>query len=574
MKPLLCCLFLFLCVNGKAGVFDVVKSLPAKERIARTQQIYDQQVRPKDSVTAMQYMNELMEIAGLLQDKSFLCFSTSLLADQYARARRDNPLSTQLHHEAIEMAEQYRLPLMVGICSFRLGRYYYNFKNYPLAFEFMLRADNIFKEIGYTQVPDMDGVLFFIGSTYYETGDLEKAESFLQRIQTLERVGKYVAKQSLNTLGLIKRTQNDTTAALKYFQRALDTSVAQNDSTWIGICYSNIGTLYFFKKRYDLAYRMLQSAARLNTKNRQWPDAYGNNLLLARMDIADNHIAQAQQKIDSARALQLLNNQPIARKLLYETLVMLYKQTSQLAKALDAEQQLLLVKDSLSISKDHQAYEKILLRMETEKHLNEIDKIEAAAKSSAQQRNTIILVLALTVIVLALIYNRGRLKSASEAKILQGEKLRAEEQLKNAREMLTSFTENSRQKNELIEQFANELQRLKSNLTGDPLYEERLQNFDKLIHSTILTDAEWDGFCVLFDKVHKDFFKRLAQKLPGLSLNDTRLISLVKLDLNNLETARMLGMNESAVAEAKQRLRKKIHPGEDGLGLEDLVNAI
>jgi predicted nuclease of restriction endonuclease-like RecB superfamily len=54
-----------------------------------------------------------------------------------------------------------------------------------------------------------------------------------------------------------------------------------------------------------------------------------------------------------------------------------FEHTDQQAKALEAQRQLMLVKDSLSISKDQQAYKKILLRMETEKHLTDIDKLEA-----------------------------------------------------------------------------------------------------------------------------------------------------------------------------------------------------
>jgi hypothetical protein len=118
------------------------------------------------------------------------------------------------------------------------------------------------------------------------------------------------------------------------------------------------------------------------------------------------------------------------------------------------------------------------------------------------------------------------------------------------------------------------LERLKGNLPGDLLYEERLKNFDKLVRSTILTDAEWDDFRNLFDKVHKGFFTRLGKKLPGLSLHETRLMSLIKLGLSNLETGNMLGMTAEGIAQAKQKLLEKIHPSQDGLAIEDLVQAI
>jgi tetratricopeptide (TPR) repeat protein len=361
---------------------------------------------------------------------------------------------------------------------------------------------------------------------------------------------------------------------LAFFNKTLDVSIKHNDSAWTGISYSNIATIYFYQGKYEKAYPLLQQGTRLTLAHKLKIDAYGDLLLLARIDIMQNRMKQAQQKMDSALALQEVVHTTTGRRQLYEAQVLFYEKTGQQAKALETQHKLLLVKDSLSISKDQQAYKKILLRMETEKHLNDIDKLETDAASSALKRNAVIAVLTLLVLVMFLLYNRNRLKAKNHAAVLRAEKLRAEEQLKNARQLLQNFTENTRQKNELIEQFAAELQRLKGNLTGDPLYEERLKNFDKLVHSTILTDTEWNSFRELFDKVHKGFFTRLGQKLPGLSLNDTRLVSLVKLELGNLEMARMMGMDAEAIAQAKQRLREKIHPGQDGLVLEDLVQAI
>jgi tetratricopeptide (TPR) repeat protein len=574
MRILITCFFVLSAVYCMAGVFDGMRALPANERLGRAQEIYNKDVRYKDSGTAIRSLNELTSIANTLEDKPLQCLSLSLLADQYARIRSANALSTQLHNEAILMADRFGLPLMKGICNYRLGRYYYNFKNYPFAFEYMLRADNIFRELGYKEVPDIDEILFFIGSIYYETGDYDKAESFLQKVQEQKTIGKYVQKQSLNTLALIHRQQGDTIKALVFFNKTLDVSIEQNDSAWTGISYSNIATIYFHQGKYEKAYPLLQQATRLTLAHKLKIDAYGDLLLLARIDIMQNRMKLAQQKIDSALALHEVVFTTTARRQLYEAQVLFYEKTGQQAKALETQHKLLLVKDSLSISKDQQAYKKILLRMETEKHLNDIDKLEADAASSALKRNAVIAVLALLVLVMFLLYNRNRLKAKNHAAVLRAEKLRAEEQLKNARQLLQNFTENTRQKNELIEQFAAELQRLKGNLTGDPLYEERLKNFDKLVHSTILTDAEWNSFRDLFDKVHNGFFTRLGQKLPGLSLNDTRLVSLVKLELGNLEMARMMGMDAEAIGQAKQRLREKIHPGQDGLVLEDLVQAI
>ncbi|MEO7531496.1 MAG: tetratricopeptide repeat protein, partial [Sediminibacterium sp.] len=549
------CFLVSISTACMAGVFDVLRVMPQTERFTKAQELYNNQVKHKDSVFALSAVQQLIAIANELSDEALQCLATSLLADQYARYRGANELSTRLHREAIAMAENYRLPLMIGICNYRMGRYYYSFKNYPFAFEYLLRADNLFHKLGYKEVPDSDEILYFIGSIYYETGDYDKAETFLQNIQQLKKINNYVEKQSLNTLALIRRQQNDTLQALLYFQKTLDVALSQKDSTWMGICYSNMGTLYFASNKYKTAYPILQQASRLSLAYKQWGDAYGDLLLMARIDIMENRLAQAQKRIDSAVALHSFYFNPQSRRHLYEAQVLYYENTHQPVKALELQHRLILVKDSLSISKDQQAYKKILLRMETEKHLTDIDKLESDSRAASLKRNAVIVVLLLFVIVLLLLYNRNRLKAKSQAAILQGENMQAQEKLKNARVLLQNFTENARQKNELIEQFTAELQRLKGNLTSTPEYEERVQNFDKLVRSTILTDVEWNDFRNLFDKVHKGFFTRLAKKLPGLLLNDTRLISLIKLGIGNVEMAHMMGMNSGAIEQAKQSLR-------------------
>ncbi len=556
------------------GVFDAVKTVPVKERMAKALFIYDEQVKRKDSAYAITAIQQLVETAVTLNDAALHCFSLSLLADQYARIRSFNAYSTELHLSAIALAKKNRLPLLMGICNYRMGGYYYSFKRYPLAFEYLLRADTYFQEMGYKEVPDIDKILFFIGGIYYETGNYDKAKGYLLQMQQLSSVRNYLRKQSLNTLAMIDQHNNDTSGALNWFQKTLQEAIRQNDSTWIGISYSNIGNLYFSNGQYNKAYPLLQNGSRLASQHALPEDAASGLLLLARIDLLQNNIASAGEKINEAVALVKNIFTLTGKKNLYEAQALYYEKINQPAKALSLQRQLVLVNDSLVMSRDRQAYEKIQLRIETEKYLNELVRLEAEATASAVQRNTVIAVLFLSLVVILLLYGRHRLKAKNAAAVLLAEKSMAEEKLQHARQLLQDFTRNNRQKNELIEQFAAELDRLKSNMTDHPLYEERLKNFEKLIQSTLLTDAEWLAFRELFDKVHKGFFIRLAQKLPDLSIEDTRLLSLLRLGLGTAEMARMMGMDVAAVGASILRLRNHIHPAQDGIQLSDLVQAI
>ncbi len=47
-----------------------------------------------------------------------------------------------------------------------------------------------------------------------------------------------------------------------------------------------------------------------------------------------------------------------------------------------------------------------------------------------------------------------------------------------------------------------------------------------LYESVILTDFDWSNFTSLFDKVYPEFFIRLKQKFPQLSLSEKKFIAL------------------------------------------------
>jgi tetratricopeptide (TPR) repeat protein len=558
MRSILVILCLVQAIICNGSVFDTLKLLPAPQRMAKAQDIYNKQLKHRDSVFAIHELKELSVLAGTLQDKSLGCFAVSLLADHYARMRSFNEYATSLHKQAIRMAEEEQLQLMTAICTYRTGRYYYSFKQYPLAFEYLLRADNYFKAIGYNEVPDMDGVLYVLGGIYYETGNYEKATSFLLEIQSLPQVDYFIRKQSLNTLALINRQSGDTARALHYFQQTLDIALVAKDSIWMGVCYGNIGSLYFFTRQYKKAYPLLQQALALSLRYQQWGDAYADLLLLSRIDLMQNNIAAAAARINAAINMKEYKPTLNSRKILYETQVAYYRRLGQDRLALDIQDQLLALKDSIARSSNQQAYREIQLRIESEKHLSDIGKLAAEAHTRTLRRNAAIVALVLLILVLLLLYRNHRMQTRNAAAALQADKLRAEEKLKYARQLLQNFTENTRQKNALIDQFAAELEKLKAGIPGQPSYEERMKNFNRQFRSGILTTEAWNSFEELFEKVHKGFFARLSGKHPTLSITEMRLAALSKLELDKTEIGNMMGMDTNTVQVSLELLRQKL----------------
>jgi hypothetical protein len=207
-------------------------------------------------------------------------------------------------------------------------------------------------------------------------------------------------------------------------------------------------------------------------------------------------------------------------------------------------------------------------KVEVEKHSNEINLLEAQRSRQVLLRNTSLAILFLSGLIGMLWVNRQRLKKSKELEVTAMKQTMAEEELRNARRELMTFTNALKEKNDLIESFRSEIEFL-----HETSQSERTEQITQLLNSTILTEDDWKEFRSLFDKVYPGFFIRLKEKFTDLSPADTRLLALTKLQLAPKEMAAMLGITYDAIKKSRQRLRKKIELPEEG-SLDEVVETI
>ncbi len=569
------------CLQSAAGVFDTLQKVAKADRIKYAEDIYTKKLRTADSAYAIAQINELITLSNKINDHSLECAGWSLLADHYARIRGSNATSDSLHAKAIDLSKKYHLPLMEGICNYKMGRYFYSFKRYPPAFEYLLKANDIFDDIGYTNVPLASNFLYYLGSIYYETGDLDRAANFYQQSLNLPTTETWQVIQANYTLGVIALKKKDYPLALAFMQKVFGIVAASKDSIWTGICSGSIGDIYFTTQNYTKAIPYLQTGYRLNVKHREWKNAIANLTDLIKIYLARNNETIAKQLIDAEAILIKHDNSFKSLSNYYEVLALYYEKTGNTDDALTYWKKQQEALDSIKQLTDETLYGNIQQKVETEKHISDLKNIEARTQMALLKRNLFIIILFLLMIVSLLVYNRMRVKRKAEKELFlkqealltseklraEAERLRAEDDLQNATALLKKYTDNIRQKNKLIEQFHNEIEKFRAALP-EQQESQKLDNFEKLIQSTILTDADWDDFRNLFEKVHKGFFFNLKQNFPNITVTDTRLLSLIKLQLSNREMANMLGISIYAIKKAKQRLKKKINIEKE---LEDML---
>ncbi len=80
-------------------------------------------------------------------------------------------------------------------------------------------------------------------------------------------------------------------------------------------------------------------------------------------------------------------------------------------------------------------------------------------------------------------------------------------------------------------------------------------------------------FEIQMDELHQEFFQKLKDRFPGLSILDLRLCAYLKIGLNSKEIAEILNILPSSAFISRSRLRKKLNlkPEED---LHDFLNSI
>jgi tetratricopeptide (TPR) repeat protein len=250
--------------KATAGVFDTLQTIADSSRLGQAEEIYIKKIRPyKDSVYAYAQINSLIALAAKIHSHGLECYGWSMLADHIARLNGFNATSTKIHLNSIELAKNYGLPLLEGICSYKTGRYFYSFKKYPSAFEYLLKANDIFIEIGYNHVPLASDFLYYLGSIYYESGDFDKAAFFFDKCLTQQHIDSWQILQANNTLGVIERNKKNYSLALAFMQKVFGLASSKKDSVWVGLSSGSIGDVYFAMGNYTQAIPFLQTGSRL-----------------------------------------------------------------------------------------------------------------------------------------------------------------------------------------------------------------------------------------------------------------------------------------------------------------------
>lgn len=146
-------------------------------------------------------------------------------------------------------------------------------------------------------------------------------------------------------------------------------------------------------------------------------------------------------------------------------------------------------------------------------------------------------------------------KTESELVALRNEKLEADINFKNSE--LASSAMHLVKKGELLGKIKNELSQVMKELDNPHAITE-LKKMTRSLSEDDNMDKEWENFTKHFDKVHSDFVVGLKERHPGISGNEIKLCTYLRMNLSTKEIAQLMNISVRGVEISRYRLRKKL----------------
>jgi len=180
-----------------------------------------------------------------------------------------------------------------------------------------------------------------------------------------------------------------------------------------------------------------------------------------------------------------------------------------------------------------------------------IKNLNKEKEAERLKRNFVIAAIVLVSIIALLYVNRLTLKFRHKEQLAAEQQKRANAEIWAAREQLQLFTQNIVEKTTLIEQLQQQVNHRSFTL-------EQQELLSNITNTTILTEADWEKFKTLFDKIYPGFFIKLKENVNDITMAEQRMAALTRLHLSISQIASILGISPNSVYKTKQRLRQRL----------------
>lgn len=528
------------------GQYDSLLHQPYGKKVLGIHSMYNDLIEINDSTLRAGKAEEIKRFSRKHKDRAlelnvdfFLVFWNTFYQ------RQPKEVSLIRLTEQLELTTKENVDFLRARSLRALAEFYWKIeKNYERAFEQYLLLDKELATLKPGDYPEMARDLMQIGEAYFFFQDYPQAITYFKKAIALPEniFNTMVINAARNNLGLCYQQESKLDSSDYYFSQVLRTTFPEAQ-VWKRISTGNMGTNRYLLHQYDKAIPLLETDFYGAVKENDNGCAAGAAITLAdiyrekgEMNTAKTFIAHARHYIEKA-------GQPERLRLLYPVMSKWYAMTG------DKEMSKRYVDSSvIALSRYNEKFSALKVLRAQQKVERQNEELRRAAitlerERKAAERNFLLLLVLLLCIAMALTYFIQKKRQLDKDLKLQ----KASQELETARLSLKRFTQSVQEKNKLIEELE---QQLDKNTPPDL----RLQ----LQQTTILTEEDWHQFKSLFEQVHGGFLQRLREKYPSFSPAEIRFVSLVKLNFSTKEMATALGVSPQSIRTNWYRIRKKL----------------
>ena len=393
------------------------------------------------------------------------------------------------------------------------------------------------------------GLSYYYFKRFSEAGvQLHQARCFVS--DDYQLIGLY------NTIGLINREQGYSDSSRIYFEKALLLAKKTAHKPWIAVISGNLGDYYWKKGNIEKARMLCERDYGFSMETGQVGSAFNALCLLLEMDLKQGEITAAGKKLQRLDEMLPMAHSISEFRVYYRARTAFLEAQGDYEGALESYRKVVLYTDTIRQRTDMENIKKTEFQIDFERKQAEISLLHEKKKNDEMLIYGLIgfTVLVVTVFVVFLKMLIKRRRREQEIAGLKQQQITRE--LEDTEREMRSILSNLMEKNELVEQLTAEINQYQSAATD--VSEDKLKLIDKLQSFTLLTDDDWLDFKKLFERLNPTFFSRLQQHAPDLTNAEIRLMTLIKLNLSNLEMSRALGISPDSVRKTSLRLRKKL----------------
>lgn len=529
-------------------------------------------------------IDSLLYLVETARDDSIRVTTLIEISREFARA--DIQKALQFGEKALDFAEKSSDKVLLANALFNMGIVTFDQGILDVSIKYFYRYLELKKET--EDERGAAGGYINIGAVYLQLNQYEQAGEFFGKALDyyeklpFDEVTFTPNKQLItiyNNLGIVSQRMEDLDLAVDYYSRGISLARRTPDNQrMLAMLLNNLGSVYIEKKQPEQAFAYLSEAFEIRQNN---GDLYG--MVQSYRMIADHYIRIDE---DEKALEQLRLGYDLAGKVgNLTTLAQIIGKMHEIydrKQIIDSAYKYHVLLSGLNDTLNREAAIKELKHLEITSQLKENERILQLEQKRKEQWYLIIgISLILSLVILSLLFflthsRNRRLKLEKEvidlnSKNLELEKISLEKELDVKNKELTTNVMYQIQKNELISEIVEKLQ--KQSVMGKKTDQNWLLEIVRDLEKT-QEQAVWNEFEIRFQQVNNEFYNKLNEINPDLSVNERRLCAFLSLNMTTKEISSITGQSPRTIDVARTRLRKKLNLTNSEVGLVEFLASI